>query len=606
MLQKGEVRKMRDAETILGIIRKRGERGLPLEDAYRQLFQPALYLRAYGRIYRNAGAVTPGTTTETADGMSLAKIEAIINAVRYERYRWTPVRRVYVEKKNSTKKRPLGIPTWSDKLLQEVIRSILEAYYEPQFSQHSHGFRSGRGCHTALHNIYRTWNGTTWFIEGDISQCFDKLDHQVLLAILREQIHDNRFLRLIENLLKAGYLEDWVFNKTLSGVPQGGVVSPILSNIYLDRMDKFVETKLLPAYNRGTKRKTNPAYKRLRSRYERRTRAGKLQEARELRRQMQQLPSKAPVDPSYRRLRYIRYADDFLLGFTGPRSEAEEIKCQLAEFLRDDLKLELSQAKTLITHARTNAARFLGYDVVTLHDDHKHDQRGYRSINGVIGLKLPMEVVRAKCKAYLNHGKPVHRSERLNDSLYSIVSQYQQEYRGIVEYYRLAQNLHQFGSLRWIMEQSLAKTLANKLKISVSKVYDRYQTTTQTDRGTYKVLQVTVERGEGKKALVAQWGGISLARDVNAVLDDQPRLVWNRRTELLERLLADTCELCGSREDVEVHHVRSLKDLRQKGRTEKPEWVKTMAARHRKTLVVCRTCHLNIHHGCSKRQARAD
>jgi group II intron reverse transcriptase/maturase len=231
---------MRSAETVLGIIRERGRRGLPLEDVYRQLFNPDLYLRAYGRLARNAGALTPGSTAETADGMSRASIDAIIDALRHERYRWRPVRRVYIEKKRSKKKRPLGIPTWSDKLLQEVLRSILEAYYEPQFSPRSHGFRPSRGCHTALAEIRQNWTGTRWFIEGDIAQCFDRLDHQVLLAILHERIHDQRFLRLIENLLKAGYLEDWKFNRTLSGTPQGGVVSPILANIYLDRLDQLV------------------------------------------------------------------------------------------------------------------------------------------------------------------------------------------------------------------------------------------------------------------------------------------------------------------------------------------------------------------------------
>jgi len=215
---------MRDAATVLGIIRERGRRGLPLEDVYRQLFNPALYLLAYGKLATNAGALTPGTTDETADGMSLKKIQDIITQLRQERYRWTPVRRVYIDKPRSTKKRPLGIPTWSDKLLQEVARLILEAYYEPQFSVHSHGFRPGRGCGTALREIYRTWKGTTWFIEGDISACFDSLDHVVLLSILRENIHDNRFMRLVANLLKAGYLENWVYNRTLSGAPQGGIV----------------------------------------------------------------------------------------------------------------------------------------------------------------------------------------------------------------------------------------------------------------------------------------------------------------------------------------------------------------------------------------------
>src|SRR3954465_15471036 len=191
---------MRDAETTLAIIRERGRRGLHLEDVYRRLYNPDLFLRAYGRIYRNAGAMTKGTTEETVDGMSVGKIRSIIGLLRDERYRWSPVRRTFIPKRNG-KLRPLGIPTWPDKLLQEVIRSILEAYYEPQFSPLSHGFRPERGCHTALREIYITWKGTIWFIEGDIKGCFDNIDHSILLSILREKIDDNRFLNLVKNLL---------------------------------------------------------------------------------------------------------------------------------------------------------------------------------------------------------------------------------------------------------------------------------------------------------------------------------------------------------------------------------------------------------------------
>jgi group II intron reverse transcriptase/maturase len=591
---------MRSAETALAVIRERGSRGLPLERVYRLLFNRELYLLAYGKLARNAGALTPGTTAETVDGMSLAKIDAFIDALRQERYRWTPVRRVEIPKANG-KTRPLGIPTWSDKLLQEAIRLILEAYYEPQFSAHSHGFRPGRGCHTALRTIHRTWNGTTWFIEGDIAQCFDRLDHQVLLAILAEKVHDGRFVRLLANLLAAGYLEDWRFHATLSGTPQGGVVSPLLANLYLDRLDQFVEQTLLPTYNRGTQRKDHPTYQRLRHRADYLARTGRTAEAQALRQQAQHLPSRDPHDAEYRRLRYVRYADDFLLGFSGPRAEAEAIKGQLGEFLRDQLKLELAASKTLITHARTQAARFLGYEVHVLQDDTKRNRRGQRHLNGAVGLRVPMAVVRAKCAPYLRHGKPIHRAERLHDSVYSIVAQYQAEYRGIVEYYRLAYNLHRFTRLSWIMGRSLAATLASKLRLSVAKVWARYGTQVPTDRGPRKVLRITVER-DGQAPLVAQWGGISLARRAGAVLDDQPKRVWNTRTELLERLLADTCELCGSQEQVQVHHVRHLKDLQRKGRGEKPAWVRVMAARHRKTLVVCRACHGAIHRGHPRRQ----
>src|SRR5437660_2645035 len=255
-----EVCVMQSAATLLGVIQDRGSRGLLLERVYRQLFNRELYLQAFARIASNEGALTPGATAETADGMSLAKIDAIIEAVRLERYRWTPARRIYIEKKHSTTKRPLGIPVWSDKLLQEVLRMILEAYFEPQFSPCSHGFRPGRGCHTALQEIKRTWLGTTWFVEGDVAACFDSLDHSVLLSILGEKIHDGRLLRLMKGLLEAGCLAAWTYHATLSGTSQGGVVSPILSNIYLDALDKFVETTLFPAHNRGTHRKPDRRY----------------------------------------------------------------------------------------------------------------------------------------------------------------------------------------------------------------------------------------------------------------------------------------------------------------------------------------------------------
>ena len=295
---------MRTAATILNIIRERGQRGLPVRDAYRLLYQRDLYLRAYGKLYKNAGALTEGATSETVDAMSLEKIDTIIEALRYERYRWTPVRRTYIPKKNG--KRPLGLPTWSDKLLQEVIRSMLEAYYEPRFSDRSHGFRPKRGCHTALREVTQKGRGTRWFIEGDISACFDKIDHSVLLDILRESFHDNRFIRLLSGLLETGYLEEWKFNATYSGVPQGGVVSPILANVVLDRLDKYVEQHLLPAYTRSQRRKTYPPYVALTTAASEARRVGDLEQARVLSRLAQQMPSRDPQDPNFGRLWYVR------------------------------------------------------------------------------------------------------------------------------------------------------------------------------------------------------------------------------------------------------------------------------------------------------------
>lgn len=589
---------MRTAEDILNIIRERGSRGLPLEDVYRQLYKPSLYLRAYGKLYRNVGAMTRGTTQETVDGMSLEKIDTIIEAIRFERYRWTPVRRVEIPKpKQPGKTRPLGIPTWTDKLLQEVMRSLLEAYYEPQFSDRSHGFRTSRGCHTALTIIERTWRGTKWFIEGDIKGCFDTIDHTVLVAILREKIHDGRFHRLIETLLQAGYMEQWDYRPTLSGTPQGGVISPILSNIYLDRLDQFVEQTLIPEYTRGDRRKENPAYRAMRTQVQKARRHGNHEEAERWRKESQKLPSVDPEDPSYRRLHYIRYADDFLLGFTGPKAEAEEIRDRLASYLRDQLKLELSAEKTLITHALTEKAKFLGYEIAARQEDTKHDHRGHRSINGTIGLRVPARAVEDRCTLYMQAGKAHHRTELLNDDDFTIVSTYQSEYRGYVQYYQLAENVTWLDKLRWVMETSLLKTLASKHKTSVKRMADKLHATVKTEHGPRVCLKVIKER-EGKKPLVAYFGGLPLRRKINAVLKDQTTQRYAPdRNELVKRLLAQECEICGATEEVEVHHIRKLADLNKPGRKELPGWAKVMAARKRKTLVLCRSCHTDLHEG---------
>ncbi len=300
---------MQTTEAYLELLRERGKRGLPLERVYRQLFNKNLYLTAYGKIYRNKGASTKGVNDDTVDGMSLDKIDAIIEALRHERYQWTPAKRISIPKRNG-KKRPLGLPVWSDKLLAEVIRMILDAFYDIQFSEHSHGFRENRGCHTALQEVYHLWNGTTWIIEGDISDCFGSLSHELLLSTLSEKIHDGRFLNLMRKLLDAGYLEDWTFNQTLSGVPQGSICSPILSNILLDKFDQFAENTLIPQYSRGKSRKNAQEYKRLLAQATQRFKTGQKEAALKIRKQAQRLPSRDPHDPDFRRLKSIRYADD--------------------------------------------------------------------------------------------------------------------------------------------------------------------------------------------------------------------------------------------------------------------------------------------------------
>jgi group II intron reverse transcriptase/maturase len=585
---------MRNADTVLGIIQERGRKQLPLEDVYRQLFNPDLYLKAYGNIYSNDGAMTKGTTEETVDGMSLIKIHSIIEALRHERYQWTPVRRVHIPKKNG-KTRPLGIPTWSDKLLQEAIRLILEAYYDEQFYKDSHGFRPNRGCGTALKAIKQQWWGTKWFIEGDIKGCFDNIDHEILLSILREKIHDGRFLRLISNLLKAGYLEKWNYKPTLSGTPQGGIISPILSNIYLDRLDRYVTDTLIPEYNRGTKRRPNPVYKSLEGKYEHRLKKGRVEEAKALQREFKALPVLDTHDPDYRRLKYIRYADDFLLGFTGPKEEAEQIKVRLTEFLKRELILELSPEKTLITHAGTHSARFLGYEI-SCHqaDDLRHNKSRY---NGMVILRTPLDAIAERCRRYMQNQKPIHRPEMEGMDDYSIVVKYQYEFRGYVQYYAYAKNIASLGKLRWVMETSLAKTLAHKHKVSIHQIYRKYRRTMATLEGPRQCIAVEIQR-DGKEPSVVRFGGIPLRiKPWAEIRDTKTSTFINPRTSVEKRLLADICELCGSSDRVAVHHIRRVSDLRKKGRAPVPIWKQIMSAFNRKTLVTCHDCHYDIHAG---------
>ena len=582
---------MQTPATVLDVIRERGRKGLPLERLYRQLFNPGLFLTAYANLYSNAGAMTKGITQETADAMSMAKIRDLIELLRFERFRWTPVRRVEIPKKNG-RTRPLGIPSWTDKLLQEVLRLLLEAYYEPQFSDRSHGFRPKRSTHTALMQVQNTGIGTRWFIEGDIKACFDRIDHQILLSILREKILDNRFLRLVEYLLKAGYCEEWFYKPTVSGTPQGGIVSPLLANLYLDRLDQFVEKTLIPSYTKGKTRNENPEYLKARRREQRCRKEGKVKEARWWQKAKRRMPSQDPYDPNYRRLSYARYADDFLLCFVGPKVEAEEIKETLRGFLLDKLKLELSEEKTLVTNAATSAARFLNYEISKGVCNSKLDWRKHRSVNGKLSLKAPRDVVTKALEPYRQGSRAIRRPEMTGMSDLEIVKRYQSRYRGLVNYYRLAGNLSIFGKLCFVMETSLLLTLASKFKTRVSEMLRKYKRKVQTPQGLRKCIEVIVER-PGKKPLTARFGGVSLKRHLYRVATDPVLATPLRPKELIRRLKKGICELCSRKVDVQVHQIRKLRDLKRSGVI--PDWAKLMLAIRRKTLVLCWPCHAQVH-----------
>jgi hypothetical protein len=394
-------------------------------------------------------------------------------------------------------------------------------------------------------------------------------------------------------MLKAGYLEDWDYRDTLSGVPQGGTVSPILSNVYLDKLDKFVEQELIPQYTRGARRRLNPEYSRVQSRKRRARTRGDRAAARDLQKQLRTLPRDDPMDPGYRRLKYLRYADDHILGFIGPKAEAEEIKARLATFLRETLELELNQAKTLITHARTQRARFLGYDISVWHCNTKITG-GRRAANGKIALKVPPDVVRTQCARYRKHGKPWHRTRLQNLDDYDIVRTYGAEYRGVVNYYLLAHDVSRLGVLRWNALTSLLKTLAAKHGSTVTKMAARYKAKIETRDGKRTCFEARKHR-EGKEDLVARFGGIPLRQNRRAVIrDPAPVRAPYPRKQLIKRLRKRECELCETGTTVAVHQVARLKELGKPGPGQ-PAWAALMAKMRRKTLIVCANCHEYIH-----------
>ena len=604
---------MQKAEQILQAVQKMGEKRIPLTRVYRSLFSEDLFLAAYDKIARNRGALTAGTENDTADGMNLERIRRIIEHLRYERFKFHPARRIQIPKKSGGT-RPLGIQNFTDKLVQEVLRLVLEAYYEPRFRDSSHGFRPERGCHTALAGLQHKFRGVAWFIEGDIRGCFDHIDHEVLMEILARDIHDGRLLNLLRMSLDAGYMENWQYNRTFSGTPQGSILSPLLANIYLNELDAYIEDVLIPQYTRGKRRAPNLEYYRLGYAIRCAREAGDDKRVQELELQRRMLPSQDVTDPNFRRLQYLRYADDFILGVIGTKVEAEEIKAAIGAFLKDKLHLEMSASKTLITHSRTEHARFLGYDISLYHANHVMSPRSgtlfkTRSVNGHIRLGIPHGKVDELTQRYLRNGKPIHEAGLLAFSDAQIVDVYQQRFRGVAEYYKFATDRQMLGKLKYVMEVSLTKTLANKFKTSVARMYRKYGGKRTVQGYTYKVLVVTVPTQNGTRYIY--WGGIPLKviKPGTETLDDdngRRNVTLSPRTDLIQRLQANECEICGSHENCEVHHIRKLSDLknRWRGRKEKPAWVKTMIALRRKTLVVCAKCHDAIHAGKPLPQSR--
>ena len=575
------------------------------ERLYRYLFSEEMFAVAYQRIYAKQGNMTPGTDGKTIDEMSLERIERLIVSLKDESYQPHPARRVYIPKKNG-KKRPLGIPSFEDKLVQEVVRLLLEAIYEGHFEGTSHGFRPHRSCHTALGMIQKSFAGAKWFIEGDIKGFFDNIDHNVLISILRERISDERFLRLIRKFFNAGYVEDWKYNKTYSGTPQGGIISPILANIYLDKFDKYIK-EYAAKFRKGDRRSINPEYWRLNNKKNRlkqklqktsdeQMRKSYLYEIAQLSKQMLSTPHKDAMDADFRRMQYVRYADDFLISVIGSKSECETIKADITQFMREQLKLELSDEKTLITHAQ-DKAKFLGYEIfIRKSDAVKRNKDGVlkRDFNGAVVLTLNSAVIQKKLTEYnalevrnidgkdIWWSKPRRYMTPMKPE--DILAQYNAEIRGLYNYYSLAANVSkECASFAFIMKMSMFKTLGWKLNTSARKVRQKYQ------KDKDFVIPYNDAKGKQKYRVFYNEGFKKRNAQFDVDYDKLPQTMYVPYPSLVERLKDGRCELCGKDGKVVMHHVRTLTKL--KGNN---EWEKQMLQRHRKTLVVCEDCNSMI------------
>ena len=599
---------MRSPERVLNSLNEHSkDSSYKFERLYRILFNEELFYVAYQKIASNGGSTTKGSDGRSIDEMSLARIETLIASLKDESYQPHPSRRVHIPKKNG-KTRPLGIPAFEDKLVQEVVRMILEAIYEGHFETTSHGFRPKRSCHTALLHIQKTFSGAKWFIEGDIKGFFDNIDHDVLVGILRERISDDRFIRLIRKFLKAGYVEDWTFHNTYSGMPQGGIVSPILANIYLDKLDKYVK-EYIQHFDMGTKRRPGKESNDLANERKRTVRklkkikdgtekAALVARLKAIEQERAAFPNGDEMDGSYRRLKYIRYADDFILGVIGSKEDALRIKEDIKSFLSESLALELSEEKTLITHTG-KSAKFLGYEITVTRNNHqRRDVQGRlrRTYGKRVRLNVSMATLRDKLLEYgameikLRNGKEIWKPKCrsgliFNDDL-EILDRYNRETVGFCNYYLIANNCVVLHNFRYIMEYSMYKTFAGKYRSTVRKINKKYRLN--------KLFTVKYEqKGVIKSRTFYKTSFKRRTTAFNGSCDIEPYSIADvSRTNLTDRLKAEKCELCGATGKLIMHHVRNLKDLKGK-----ESWKRLMSARKRKTIALCPSCHRLRHLG---------
>ena len=567
-------------------------------DLYRLMYKEDLYIVAYERIKSKPGNMTPGTDGETLDGFSLETIREIIDEMRSEQFQFKPVRQQFIPKPNG-KMRKLGIPCVRDKVVQEVMHLILEAIYDspygPYFHDVSHGFRPNHSCHTALQEFREKWGGINWIIEGDIQACFDELDHHILVATLQKKIQDQRFLNLIWKLLKAGYMDlHGAKKESLIGSPQGGLISPL---------DEFIQG-MRRTLEKGERKRRDPAYNRLSrkkglmlKRGETRTKAFK-----EVVKQMRALPSMQTDDPDFIRIKFLRYADDWIVGVAGSHALAADLKEQIKTFLGERLKLTLSEEKTCITNLRAEEASFLG-TLLSIGNGgeakvtQQTNRLGYsckRRSTGwqtVMNAPLPKLVKRLSDRGFCTkEGVPLGKAGWSQLDADQIIHLYSSVNRGIQNYYRFADNWRQLRTIQYILKNSLMKTLARKYKLSRAKVAKRFG----------KGISVTVRGKDGKEdRVVSFYLTRHWTKDRHAFQSGKHAdidLVQTGITMRTRSKLGKPCCICGETAgQIVMHHVRHIRKLTHK--REPAGFNRILRAINRKQIPVCKVCHGKIHRG---------
>lgn len=567
-----------------------------------------MYVLAYENIKANAGILTPGISSHTADGTNMDRIRKLITKLKDESYRPRPCRRVYIPKANG-KLRPLGLPDYEDKLVQEAVRIILEAIYDssegPTFLDSSFGFRKDLGCHSALKTVYENFQYCAWMIKADVKSFFDNVDHHVLIGLMNKRIQDARFIRLIWKFLRAGYMEADTFVPTWKGTPQGGIISPILANIYLHEFDLRVQEI---AANYGTTMIKSPEYQRaqysLKTAKKKYRRLDKFdescqywrQQADQYKKLLDRLPSKVPAQSDKGVIRYVRYADDWIIGIKGSKKLAQLIHEDCQAFFRDTLKLEWNPDKSGCYRSIEKPTEFLGVNLVftpakSIRKLKVEDKLGRKytkrsvSVNAMNFLVCRATLLkRLRIKGFLDdHNQPTRNTRLVNLDDGDIIKSYRSVFTGIFNYYQFVHNIEVLAHVHFLLKTSLLKTLANKYRISLPKVLGKYG------------HDVTVKTKKGK---VINFKYPGFTRNPRAFRTKSIQTDWARSLLLVNTrskswLRSESCCLCSSKNRIQMHHVKHIR----KSGVHYAGFYQVMGYINRKQIPVCQACHRKIHRG---------